>query len=73
MELQARPKERSFLEKRYIEAANRLSDRSLTAPDVLIYEQVQPAIGRPPRNEEMEALVDEALGGGKPEAVFFEE
>ena len=73
MELQARPKERSFLEKRYFEAVKSLSWQSETAADTTIdsYEGANDAYYL--RDERMVAYIDDALEGKKLEPSYDEE
>ena len=73
MELQARPKERSFLEMRYLGEARHLAQMpaqsiSMTADK---YEDSNDAYYR--RDEQMTALIDDALSGEKLEPSHEEE
>ena len=73
MELQARPKERSFLEMRYLKEARRLLQRpgqvAITTTDK--YEGGNDAYHL--RDERMTAFIDDALSGEKLEPSYEEE
>ena len=73
MELQARPKERSFLEMRYLGAARRLSQMPAQAIATTAdkYEDGNDAYYL--RDEQMTALIDDALSGEKLEPSHEEE
>ena len=65
MELQARPKERSFLEKRYLDAVSRLSTEPMAGANTAIerYEDKDEAYRL--RDERMTSAIDDALAGDK--------
>ena len=73
MELQARPKERSFLEKRYLVAVDALQRRPESGVDLTIdkYETGNNAYHL--RDEGLTAAIDDALSGEKLEPSYEEE
>ncbi|MFA6320840.1 MAG: hypothetical protein WCY36_03175 [Candidatus Omnitrophota bacterium] len=73
MDLQVRPKERAFLEKRFLEAFNSLPElpASGTTPAIGLFESDK-GVHRF-RDETMTMLIDESLGSDKPELVYEEE
>lgn len=71
MELAASPRERSFLEKRYIDAANKIPSDLKITPAVLSDKGVEELRTRYVRDRQMEGLVEEALGEKKTEPSYL--
>lgn len=73
MDLRARPKERSLLEKRYLEAFDKLSQYPIADISTAIA-QFEPDKGAyRSRDEGMIILIDESLTDEKPELAYGEE
>lgn len=65
MEFQARPKERSFLEKRYLDAAGRLSKEPAAGANKAIEAYEEGSGASHGRDERMTSAIDDALAGDK--------